>query len=80
MQEIPARVGVRKGEVSPKVTDYLVGKQLEGAIASGQELDISWPFQDGDITDWTQAEALWYACCCFPARPLSVTNALLMHR
>ena len=41
------------------VKDYLVGTQLDEAIASGQDLIISWPFADGDISDWTQAEAIW---------------------
>ncbi|KAJ3550565.1 hypothetical protein NM688_g5043 [Phlebia brevispora] len=42
-----------------KVTDYLVGPQLDEALAAGQDVDIYWPFADGDISDWTQAEALW---------------------
>ncbi|KAH9967297.1 actin-like ATPase domain-containing protein [Russula dissimulans] len=42
-----------------KVTDYLVGPQLDDAIAAGQELVISWPFADGQIKDFMQAEALW---------------------
>ncbi|XP_006462073.1 hypothetical protein AGABI2DRAFT_193380 [Agaricus bisporus var. bisporus H97] len=41
------------------VTDYLVGKQLDEAIAAGQDLIISWPFAKGDIADWGQAEAIW---------------------
>jgi hypothetical protein len=47
-----------------KVTDYLVGPQLDDAIAAGQELTISWPFADGDIKDFMQAEALWYVLPC----------------
>lgn len=43
------------------VTDYLVGKQLDEAIAAGQDLIISWPFAKGDIADWAQAEAIWCA-------------------
>ncbi|KAI9511582.1 actin-like ATPase domain-containing protein [Russula earlei] len=42
-----------------KVTDYLVGPQLDDAIAAGQELVISWPFSEGQIGDFMQAEALW---------------------
>ncbi|KAI6112731.1 actin family [Pisolithus sp. B1] len=42
-----------------KVNDYLVGTQLDEALATGQEILISWPFADGDVRDWTQAEALW---------------------
>ncbi|GJE91132.1 actin [Phanerochaete sordida] len=42
-----------------KVTDYLVGAQLDEALAAGQEVDVFWPFADGDLKDWTQAEAVW---------------------
>lgn len=45
---------------SAKVTEYLVGAQLDEALASGQDIDVFWPFADGDVSDWTQAEALWY--------------------
>ncbi|KAF9447508.1 actin-related protein [Macrolepiota fuliginosa MF-IS2] len=41
------------------VTDYLVGTQLDEAIAAGQDIIISWPFAKGDIADWAQAEAIW---------------------
>lgn len=41
------------------VNDYIVGAQLDEAIAAGQELVISWPFIDGGVKDWTQAEAIW---------------------
>ncbi|KAI6015988.1 actin family [Pisolithus microcarpus] len=44
---------------SAKVNDYLVGTQLDEALATGQDILISWPFADGDVRDWTQAEALW---------------------
>ncbi|KAI0731295.1 actin-like ATPase domain-containing protein [Earliella scabrosa] len=71
--EVPARVGLRRylvtasGETgstsnatpSAKVTDYLVGTQLDEALAAGQDLVVSWPFADGHISDYTQAEALW---------------------
>jgi actin-related protein 9 len=43
-----------------KVNDYLVGTLLDEALAAGQDIAISWPFADGDIRDWTQAEAIWY--------------------
>lgn len=46
---------------SAKVTDYLVGAQLDEALAAGQDLVVSWPFADGQINDWVQAEALWCA-------------------
>ncbi|PCH44390.1 actin-like ATPase domain-containing protein [Wolfiporia cocos MD-104 SS10] len=42
-----------------KVTDYLVGSQLDEALASGQDVLVFWPFANADIADWTQAEALW---------------------
>jgi len=51
-----------------KVTDYLVGPQLDDALAAGQELVISWPFADGEIKDFMQAEALWYVCPLSPSR------------
>ncbi|KAI1793568.1 actin-like ATPase domain-containing protein [Ganoderma leucocontextum] len=72
--EIPARVGLRRtlvapnGELCPststatpavKVTDYLVGAQLNQALATGQDIVVSWPFAEGGISDYTQAEALW---------------------
>ncbi|KAH9840137.1 actin family [Rhodofomes roseus] len=42
-----------------KVTDYLVGAQLDEALAAGQDIVEYWPFAEADIVDWTQAEALW---------------------
>ncbi|KAF9813445.1 hypothetical protein IEO21_05604 [Rhodonia placenta] len=45
-----------------KTTDYLVGTQLDDALAAGQDLAIYWPFATGDISDWVQAEALWKYC------------------
>ncbi|KAI0031289.1 actin-like ATPase domain-containing protein [Vararia minispora EC-137] len=44
---------------TPKVNDYLVGAQLDDALAAGQDIVVSWPFAQGRIDDWTQAEALW---------------------
>lgn len=41
------------------VNEYLVGTQLDEALVSGQDIIISWPFTDGDIKDWVQAEAIW---------------------
>jgi actin-related protein 9 len=41
------------------VNDYLVGSQLDEALASGQDIIVSWPFAHGGIRDWTQAEAIW---------------------
>lgn len=40
------------------VKDYLVGAALDEALASGQDVVVSWPFADGDVSDWTQAEAI----------------------
>ncbi|TRM65273.1 actin family [Schizophyllum amplum] len=56
-----ARVGLRTPHSSsPAVNEYLVGKELEEALAAGQDgIQISYPFADGVIGDWTQAEALW---------------------
>lgn len=48
-----------------KVTDYLVGPQLDDALAAQQDLIVSWPFADGQITDFMQAEALWYVSSLF---------------
>jgi hypothetical protein len=53
-----------------KVTDYLVGHQLDDALAAGQELVISWPFAEGQILDFMQAEALWYVSFFLPSRPV----------
>ena len=49
-----------------KVTDYLVGTQLDEALAAGQDVVEYWPFAEADISDWTQAEALWYALSIVP--------------
>lgn len=49
-----------------KVNDYLVGVHLDEALAAGQDIFISWPFADGDVRDWTQAEAVWYICSHIP--------------
>ncbi|KAG6891273.1 hypothetical protein C0995_008525 [Termitomyces sp. Mi166 len=46
-------------EPNASVNDYLVGSALDEAIAAGQDVSISWPFADGDVRDWTQAEAIW---------------------
>ncbi|KAG5221002.1 actin-related protein [Salix suchowensis] len=43
------------------VHDYLVGSQLDEALAAGQDIAISWPFADGTVRDWVQAEALCVA-------------------
>ncbi|KAF7356859.1 SWI/SNF and RSC complexes subunit arp9 [Mycena venus] len=41
------------------VKDYLVGAQLDEALATDPDIAISWPFADNDVRDWTQAEAIW---------------------
>ncbi|TFK39423.1 actin-related protein [Crucibulum laeve] len=41
------------------VHDYLVGSQLDDALAAGQDIVVSWPFAEGDVSDYTQAEAIW---------------------
>ena len=51
------------------VNDYLVGTQLDEALAAGQDILISWPFADGDVRDWTQAEAIWYVLFCYVDHP-----------
>ncbi|KAF8845181.1 actin-like ATPase domain-containing protein [Paxillus ammoniavirescens] len=43
----------------PSANDYLVGSQLDEALEAGQDVLVSWPFADGDIRDWTQAEVIW---------------------
>ncbi|KAH9973003.1 hypothetical protein BGW80DRAFT_1459332 [Lactifluus volemus] len=62
--EIPARIRLRvqhpsveeNDSQSLKVTDYLVGPQLDDVLAAGQEIAVSWPFADGQISDFMQAE------------------------
>ncbi|TFK51660.1 actin-like ATPase domain-containing protein [Heliocybe sulcata] len=44
---------------SAKVNDYLVGAQLDNALVEGEDIVVWWPFAEGDVSDWTQAEALW---------------------
>jgi len=56
---IPRALLENDGPSSPKVSDYLVGSQLDEAIAAGHDLSISWPFMEAQIADWTQAEAIW---------------------
>ncbi|KAF8582717.1 actin-like ATPase domain-containing protein [Ramaria rubella] len=43
-----------------KVSEYLVGTQLDEAIAAGDNVEIYWPLEEGnDIQCWSQVEALW---------------------
>ena len=53
------------GPSTTKVSDYLVGPQLDEALAAGQDLIVSWPFVGAQILDWTQAEAVWQASFLF---------------
>jgi len=55
----PQTSSSKTSPVSAKVTDYLVGTQLDDAVAAGQDITIYWPFSEGDVSDWIQAEALW---------------------
>ncbi|KAI5121491.1 hypothetical protein M0805_006529 [Coniferiporia weirii] len=70
--EIEARVGLRRAQVDEvsapavqsnrphaKVNDYLVGRQLDEALAAGQDIVVSWPFAEGSIKDFYEAEAIW---------------------
>jgi actin-related protein 9 len=41
------------------VKDYLVGSQLDDALARGEDIVVSFPFADGDVKDFIQAEAIW---------------------
>lgn len=55
------------------MNDYLVGAQLDEALAAGQDVVISWPFADGDVRDWTQAEAIWYVGSCLVAYHFTIS-------
>ena len=51
-------------KTNASVSSYLVGSQLDEALASGQDISVFWPFaDDGEISDWTQAEAIWCVLC-----------------
>jgi actin-related protein 9 len=43
-----------------RINEYIIGQQLDDALAAGQDLVVTYPFADGTVTDWVQAEALWY--------------------
>ncbi|KAJ7695092.1 actin-related protein [Mycena rosella] len=49
----------QSGQRNAAVKDYLVGSQLDEALSTDPDIAISWPFADGDVRDWTQAEAIW---------------------
>lgn len=44
-----------------KASDYLVGSQLDEALAAGENVEIYWPLEEvNNIRCWAQVEALWY--------------------
>ncbi|KAG8967406.1 hypothetical protein FRC03_010022 [Tulasnella sp. 419] len=60
--EVDASAASSSKLVPPKglrPSSYLVGTRLDEAVANGDELEIYWPFEDGLVSDFTQAEALW---------------------
>ena len=67
--EILARVGLRRSEDGSStaqstkphscVNEYIVGRQLDDALICGQDIVVSWPFKEGDIKDFYEAEAIW---------------------
>ena len=52
--------GTKTPKSNARVNDYLVGKQLDDALAAGEDIAVSWPFANGNISDFMQAEAIWY--------------------
>lgn len=68
----PSRVSSlpQHSEPNASVNDYLVGAALDEAINAGQDVSISWPFADGDVRDWIQAEAIWYVGVVFSGNDL----------
>lgn len=56
----PKASSSKAASLNVKVTDYLVGTQLDEALSTNQDIVVFWPFAEGFIDDWTQAEALWY--------------------
>ena len=57
-------IDAEQSKPAARPSSYLVGPQLDEALANGEELDIFWPFEvndqkTGGVSDWTQAEALW---------------------
>lgn len=57
------------------MNDYLVGAQLDEALSAGQDILVSWPFADGDVRDWVQAEAIW--CVVFEINTRPVFNVII---
>ncbi|KAF8517973.1 actin-related protein [Hysterangium stoloniferum] len=55
-----SRTRRRRPVPDAKVSDYLVGTPLDDAIAAGENIEVFWPFEEGDdIRCWAQVEALW---------------------
>jgi actin-related protein 9 len=57
--------GASSSKPKAKVSDYLVGSTLDEALANKEDVDVFWPFESGNVSDWVQAEALWYAGTAF---------------
>nr|GAT42920.1 predicted protein [Mycena chlorophos] len=61
--QVTARVGLRRDALASgsaaTVKDYLVGTHLDEALSANADIVVSWPFAEGYIKDWIQAEALW---------------------
>jgi actin-related protein 9 len=43
----------------PSVTDYLVGPNIDQALAAGASLELFYPFSTANITDFAQTEAIY---------------------
>lgn len=43
-------------QTATHVSEYLVGAQLDNALAAGEDIALFWPFGDGRINDMLQAE------------------------
>ncbi|KAG9018476.1 hypothetical protein FRB93_000179 [Tulasnella sp. JGI-2019a] len=56
-------LGSSSGQAAPpkglRPSNYLVGRQLDQALADEEDIEVYWPFEEGKIADWVQAEALW---------------------
>ena len=52
-------VDSEKKPMKLRPSSYLVGQQLQEAIDAGEDLEISWPWHEGQIQNWIGAEALW---------------------
>jgi actin-related protein 9 len=49
-----------------RVSDYLVGSALEDALGNGDAIELYWPFAEGKIVNWAQAEAIWWVTVLTP--------------